>query len=82
MWKPLIKLRKITFLRLKFWKKRKKKESSIVFPSAKDFLEKADMVYENFLEAERKNDISDLNFWKGAMSITDWINEYDFTDED
>ena len=82
MWTPFIKLRKATILRLKFWKNRKDRESSINFPSPKVFIAKTDEVYEKMLEAERKNDTSEINFYKGAMSITDWINEYDSTNQE
>ena len=76
MWKPLISLRKVTWLRLKFWLFRKKKESLIEFPSASEFLKKADEVHEKILEAERLNDQLKLEYWKGARSLIDWISQY------
>lgn len=82
MWKPFIVLRKKTLLRLRFWIDRKEKESLIKFPSAKDFLSKADEVYEKILESERINDQQKLEYWRGARSIIDWINEYGQTNEE
>lgn len=81
MWKSLIKLRKNTWLPLKFFFERKKQAKGILYPPTIKLLNKADEIRDLLLKAERELDVEKIEYWKGSMAIIDWLVSYGDTDE-